>query len=211
MVAGFASSCSTPARVPHSGEGVKLARRLSDTSAMAGILPCVRVRPRTEHPAPGERPAAERYSVSVRVGILTEQGHTSGSVRDISVSGARIEHCGTRPNAGSRLQLGFAFYAHALPVPMQARVVRHTAEGGFAVEFENVDFRTQVLLRSLLPDVSSKDFPAGLAQKARTGKLELDLPPVLRAACGMAAERRELRLEDWIRERLEAAALEDLD
>lgn len=178
---------------------------------MAGILPCIRVRPRTENPAPGQPTAAERYSVSVQVGILTEEGHMCGNVRNISVSGAHIEHTGYLPPEGSMLQLGFAFYAHALPVPMQARVVRHTEERGFAVEFEDVDFRTQVLLRSLLPNVSSEGFPAEGVHLNEAGRLELDLPPVLMASCAKVAEKRGLRLEDWILDVLEAAALDGLD
>ncbi len=180
-------------------------------SAMAGILPCMRVRPATENPAPGQPTAAERYSVSVQVGILTQEGHLCGNVRDISVSGARIEHTGYLPPEGSMLQLGFAFYAHALPVPMQARVVRHTGDGGFAVEFEDVDFRTQVLLRSLLPNVSSEGFPAEGVHLNEAGRLELDLPPVLMATCAKAAEKQGLCIEDWILGELEAAALDGLD
>ncbi len=169
------------------------------------------VRPRTEDPEPGEPTAAERYSVSVQVGILTKDGHMCGNVRDISVSGARIEHTSYLPPEGSTLQLGFAFYAHALPVPMQARVVRHIEDGGFAVEFEEVDFRTQVLLRSLLPNVSSEGFPAEGVHLNEAGHLELDLPPVLMATCVKVAEQQGLRIEDWIVAQLEAAALDGLD
>jgi len=178
---------------------------------MAVLLPAVRVRPATEAPEPGQRPAAERYAVSVQVGILSEDGPTCGNVRDISVTGARIEHTGQRPPEGAEVQLGFAFYAHALPVPMRARVVRHTEDGGFAVTFQDVDFRTQILLRSLLPNVSSEGFPADGVEVNETGQFELLLPPVLLAACAKAAERQGERLEQWILEQLEAAALDDLN
>lgn len=180
-------------------------------TAMAAVLPCVRVRPRTENPPPGVRPAAERYAVAVQVGILTEQGHLNGRVRDISVSGACIERSAARPLEGSRVQLGFAFYAHALPVPMQGRVVRHTPDGGFAVEFEDVDFRTQVLLRALLPNVSSEGFPAAGISLNESGRVELDLPPVLRQACLRAAARQGRSLEQWIAALLESAARAELD
>jgi hypothetical protein len=145
----------------------------------------------------------------VQVGILSDEGHLCGSVRDISVSGAHIEHTGRLPAEGEQLQLGFAFYAHALPVPMQARVVRHTGEGGFAVEFEEVDFRTQVLLRSLLPNVANEAGEAVDVSKA--GRVEMELTPVLRSACLKAAERRGQPIEAWILAALEAAALEDGD
>jgi len=175
------------------------------------MLPAVRVRPATEDPEPGQKPSAERYAVSVQVGILSESGQTCGNVRDISVSGARIEHAGQVPPEGAELQLGFSFYAHALPVPMRGRVVRHTDDGGFAVSFEDVDFRTQILLRSLLPNVSSEGFPADGVELTETGHVQLQLPPVLLAACAKAAERQGQRLEQWMLEQLEASALDDLN
>ncbi len=175
---------------------------------MAVLFPAVRVRPATSDPKPGQRPAAERYSVSVQVGILSEHGQMCGSVRDISISGARIEHTGHLPPEGEELQLGFAFYAHALPVPIRARVVRHTENRGFAVTFEDVDFRTQILLRSLLPNVSSEGFPAEGVEVNEDGRVELQLPPILLTACAKAAERQGERLEQWMLEQLEAAALD---
>ena len=185
---------------------VKVALSMADTSVMATDSSSVRVRPATANPAPGQRPAAERYAVSVQVGILTDDGHMCGNVRDISVSGARIEQSGFVPEPGSQVQLGFAFFAHALPVPMLARVVRHTDEGGFAVEFEKVDFRTRILLRSLLPNVASD---GEATEPDESGHLELNLHPVLQAACIKAAESQGARLEDWILAQLEEAALKD--
>ena len=99
---------------------------------VTSLMPRGHVRPATSEPEPGQRIAAERYSVSVRVGILTGDGQTAGDVCDISVTGARIENVGARPEEGSDLRLGFSFYAHALPVPIHGKVVRHTDDGGFA-------------------------------------------------------------------------------
>ena len=178
---------------------------------MAVPLPGVRVRPATESPEPGQRPAAERYAVSVQVGIVSEEGEMRGNVSDISISGARIDQTGHRPPEGSELQLGFAFYAHALPVPVRAHVVRHTEDGGFAVEFEDVGFRTQILLRSLLPNVSSEGFPTGGLEVNESGCVELQLPPVLLTSCTKAAERQGKPLEQWVLEQLEAAARDDLN
>jgi hypothetical protein len=177
---------------------------------MSTFLSAVRVRPPTKEPRPGQRIAAERYAVSVGVGIMSEEGQMSGDVCDISVTGARIRHTGHVPPAGEKLRLGFSFFAHALPVPIRGRVVRHTEDGGFAVEFEEVDFRTRILLRALLPNVSSDAYPADGVQLNDCGTLELHLQPVLLTACAKAAERSGRSLEQWILEQLENGALDSL-
>ncbi len=169
------------------------------------------MRPRTRDPKPGKRAAAERYSVSVQVGILSDDGQTSGSVKDISVTGARIEGAATVPAPGSHLRLGFSFYAHALPVPIHARVIRKVDDGGFAVEFEDVDFRTQILLRALLPRVCEEGLggEGGLPLNDE-GLIALALPPLLLAACAKVAAQEDMKLEDWIMQQLEHAALHGL-
>ena len=134
----------------------------------------------------------------------------SGDVSDISVTGARIQHTGRMPEQGAKLRLGLSFFAHALPVPIHARVVRHTEDGGFAVEFEEVDFRTRILLRALLPNVSSDAYPADGVQLNDCGTLELHLQPVLLTACAKAAEQKGMSLEQWIVEKLENGALDSL-
>jgi hypothetical protein len=134
----------------------------------------------------------------------------SGEVRDISVTGARIEHTGQMPPTGTHLRLGLSFYAHALPVPIDARVVRHVEGSGYAVEFENLDFRTQILLRALLPGVSSEGFPADGVHLNDAGRLELGLHPVLLTTCAKAAESRGIPIEEWILEQLESGARDDL-
>jgi hypothetical protein len=158
----------------------------------------------------GRPPSAERYKLHVRVGILSESGQAHGAVEDMSISGARIENIQAPPPTGTKLRLGFSFYAHALPVPIHGRVVRHTETGGFAVEFEDVDFRTQILLRALLPKVSSEDRPfSDRIHIAADGLIELALPKVLLETCRKAAEARDMGLDEWILEQLESATLED--
>ena len=66
-------------------------------------------------------------------------------------------------------------------------------------------------MRSLLPNVSSEGFPADGVEVNDSGRVELQLPPVLLAACAKAAERQGERLEQWMLEQLEDAALADLD
>jgi hypothetical protein len=158
----------------------------------------------------GKSDSAERYRLRVQVGILAPDGQARGAVHDMSVSGARIEKVNAAPEEGSKLRLGFAFYAHALPVPIHATVVRRTETGGFAVRFDNVDFRTQILLRSLLPQVSSDEQRphSDRVRVSSSGYVEAHLSPQLLDACTKLAEARGMHLEDWILEQLERAALD---
>lgn len=134
------------------------------------------------------------------MGILTGGGLSEGSVQDISVSGARIEGTTVRPAEGSMVRLGFSFYAEALPVPMRAQVVRHTETGGFAVRFDDVDFRTQILLRALLPQVGSDG-----ASGPDSGSVE-ELRPELLHACTQLAKAEGMSLKEWVHQQLERAA-----
>jgi len=135
------------------------------------------------------------------VGILSEDGQALGSVRDISSTGARIENAVVVPAEGTQLRLGFSFYASALPVPIHGTVVRHTETGGFAVEFREVDFRTQILLRALLPKFD------GGANDGSGARLDVDVSPALLEACLKQAEARGLSVTDWVIEQLERVAL----
>lgn len=148
------------------------------------------------------RPRGERYKLQLQVGILSEDGQTLGAVQDISSTGARIEDAAVVPDPGTRLRLGFSFYAYALPVPIHGRVVRHTETGGFAVEFEEVDFRTQILLRALLPKFSGPD-----SREAPKRHLDVEVPPALLEACLKHAEARGVSVTQWVIEQLERAAL----
>ena len=159
----------------------------------------------------GSSGSAERYRLRVQVGILTQDGQTKGSVRDMSISGARIEDSSLLPEEGSTLRLGFAFYAHALPVPIHAKVVRRTETGGFAVEFQDVDFRTQILLRALLPKVSGNDRPnSARVLVSDAGHLEAELSPGLLEACAKHTEAKGISLDEWVVEQLERAAMQPL-
>ena len=144
-------------------------------------------------------PRGERYKLKVQVGILSEDGQALGAVQDISATGARIEGAPVVPAEGSELRLGFSFYAYALPVPIRGRVVRHTETGGFAVEFQDVDFRTQILLRALLPKFESENDEAQQADR----RLDVDVPPSLLEACVKLAEQRGISVAEWVIEQLE--------
>jgi hypothetical protein len=149
----------------------------------------------------GMKPRSERFKLHVQVGILSEDGQNLGSVQDISSTGARIENAAVLPAEGTRLRLGFSFYAYALPVPIHGKVVRHTETGGFAVEFQEVDFRTQILLRALLPKFNDE------TNDAARPHLDVDVSPLLLEACVKHAEARGVSVTEWVIEQLEQAAL----
>ncbi len=154
------------------------------------------------------RGRGERYKLRVQVGILSEDGQALGSVHDISVTGARIEGAPVVPPEGTELRLGFSFYAYALPVPIRGQVVRHTETGGFAVDFKEVDFRTQILLQALLPKFSREQEVLDVAPPPNP-PLELELPPELLGACCKLAEAESVPLHQWVLEQLERIAFDD--
>ena len=159
------------------------------------VMPTAPERPLRDLGARGER-----YKLKVRVGILSSDGQTLGSVQDISATGARIEGAEAAPPVGSELRLGFSFYAYALPVPIRGRVVRHTETGGFAVGFMDVDFRTQILLRALLPKFSREEREAE--------QLGIEVPPGLLETCAELAEAAGQPLHEWVIAQLELAVKE---
>ena len=147
-------------------------------------------------------PGADRYKLRAEVRILTEDGICKGRVTDMSVSGARIEDSGPPPPEGSVLKLGFALHAEGLPIPIRADVIRHTETGGFAVSFRDLDFRTEVILSALLPQIG---IDVGPALSPDSQHLQLALPRALHQAISERAERDELSLEDWVQGVLERA------
>ena len=142
------------------------------------------------------------------MGVFGEDNRGQGQVSNMSVSGALIDRSDVLPEEGQLVRLGFSFHAHALPVPITGRVVRHTESGGFAVTFEDVDFRTQILLRTLLPSVSDGvRAPSGEVTVAPTGRVEANLSPALYAACQKLAEDEGISISNWLVAQLELAAL----
>ena len=159
-------------------------------------------------PDPVPSASAERYRLKIDVGVFGEENRGQGQVANMSVTGALIDRTDLLPDEGELVRLGFSFHAHALPVPITGRVVRHTPEGGFAVTFEDVDFRTQILLRALLPSVSDgMRAPSGEVTVGPGGHVEANLSPALYSACQKLAEDEGISLSNWIVAKLELAAL----
>ena len=96
-----------------------------------------------------ERRIAPRYRNRYKVVFRTDDEQGSGTLHDISMSGARVEDASMQPKPGTRIRLEFAPRADCLPVEVRAHVVRECGSG-FAVEFSALDPRMKRLLRSLV-------------------------------------------------------------
>jgi hypothetical protein len=89
-----------------------------------------------------ERRAAERVPLEIHAGIECEGRAAQAWLCDFSAMGARIEYSGLAPSAGSIVRVAFALgHGDASRLELQARVVRATETGGFAVRFEAADAR----------------------------------------------------------------------
>ncbi len=96
-----------------------------------------------------ERRIEVRYRDRYKVVFRTDEEQGSGTLHDISLSGARVDEATLQPEPGTRLRLEFAPRADCLPVEILAQVVRECGSG-FAVEFSAIDPRLKRLLRSLV-------------------------------------------------------------
>ena len=178
---------------------------------MSSVTKKTKAQEPAEKPGPEQTPSAsaERYRLKIDVGVFSDDVRGQGQVSNMSVSGALIDHTDVLPEEGELVRLGFSFHAHALPVPITGRVVRHTEGGGFAASFEDIDFRTQVLLRTLLPSVSEalRSPPGADVTISSNGRVEALLSPALHAACLKLADDEGISLSNWIVAQLELAAL----
>jgi len=82
---------------------------------------------------------APRIEISVPVAV--EMGTTcdDGILCDISLTGARLERTGIRPELGSQVTIVFSLKGHRGAFEIVARVVRTTESHGYAVQFEAID------------------------------------------------------------------------
>lgn len=93
---------------------------------------------------PRGRRSCRRYEVEVPVKVSYDQGRgkistLSGTIVDISISGARIKmENGEVGGDGRLVNLRFQFFETSTPVTLGARVVRVT-EDGLAVQFSSVN------------------------------------------------------------------------
>lgn len=96
---------------------------------------------------------AQRQEVRVPAAYVAGGGFLgNGRIRDLSVSGARIEEVDARPGVGTPLVLALSPLPGVTPVKMFAQVVRATETGGFAVEFHAGDPKQRLVSLMMLWD-----------------------------------------------------------
>ena len=107
----------------------------------------------------GLRRTSPRLELSIPVGLELESGCDEGILCDISLSGARLEGTAIQPALGTEVIVSFAVRGRRRPFEIEARVVRVTPDGGYAVEFEAIDPRLKAGLEYVhafirkLPDI----------------------------------------------------------
>jgi hypothetical protein len=82
---------------------------------------------------------APRHLLYIPVAVEFGSTCAEGRLCDISVSGGRIEQAHVKPALQSQVTITFAFSLAEPAFEVIGRVIRHTGEGGFAVQFEAID------------------------------------------------------------------------
>jgi len=100
---------------------------------------------------------APRISLSIPVAVEFGAICDTGTLCEISVTGARLEGTRLDPPEGRQITITFALDGHREPFEVVARVVRQVEPQGYAVEFEAIDPR----LKDALGDATQriKAFP----------------------------------------------------
>lgn len=88
---------------------------------------------------PGPARRAPRVSVSVPVAVEFENLCDSGTLCDVSATGARLEDTRLEPPFNCNLTLTFWLDRQTPPFELIGKPVRKTETGGYAVEFESMD------------------------------------------------------------------------
>jgi hypothetical protein len=110
---------------------------------------------------------SDRVPISV-IGIEVGTLCGTGRIYDVSATGLRVEECGIVPPVGESTKLTFVLSVEQPAFEVQAKVVRHTETGGFAVTFVAVEPRFRELVAALAERVQSlPDIPSLAKHAAR--------------------------------------------
>ena len=99
---------------------------------------------------------AERYDLRAPVDFAARSIRGTGTVWDMSASGALIEQVFWRAVPGTRLQLDFKFETGEASFELSGEVVRNSDMGGFAVRFPEIESDARARLETLLPRVGTR-------------------------------------------------------
>lgn len=96
-----------------------------------------------------ERPQARRYELSGPVEFRSDEGLGTGTIWNVSASGALIETASAIVERGTPLRLRVSYYPGSFEVELPSEVVR-TTPTGFAVRFTSLDAASRRLLAKVL-------------------------------------------------------------
>jgi hypothetical protein len=104
---------------------------------------------------------AARFALRTPVEIRGEGEPAHGTLWNISMTGARVEHLSQELAPRTRLRLRISYFPGTSEVELPAEVVRTTQQGGIGVQFFDLDDDTASTLRSLLPTPDLVERPPG--------------------------------------------------
>ncbi len=96
-----------------------------------------------------ERLQARRYEFSGPVEFRGDEGLGTGTIWNVSASGALIERASAIVERGTPLQLRVSYYPGSFEIELPSEVVR-TTPTGFAVRFTSLDAESRRLLAKVL-------------------------------------------------------------
>lgn len=96
-----------------------------------------------------ERRSAARFDLEGQADYSAVEVEGSGSLHDLSTSGARLDDVTHHLKPGVKLKLRVVLVPGGVPLSLHGRVVRET-ETGFAVEFTGNTPRTEAVLKTVI-------------------------------------------------------------
>ena len=111
-----------------------------------------------------EAERARRIPVRFQAEFVGRQVEGSGTVSNISLTGALIEDCSSLLLSDGDIKLRFSFFENSSPVEVRAKTVRET-ETGFAVRFVGMDARVKAILARAIADSASQSDSGAVAAK----------------------------------------------
>ncbi len=107
-----------------------------------------------------------RVSVQFSVDFSNRYCHGTGTVQNISSSGALIEEVDPPLLSGGKIALSFTPFDDSKPIELRATIVRET-DTGFAVEFDELDVPTYKILRTTICEAIHRSQEESAAVKRR--------------------------------------------
>ncbi len=113
-------------------------------------------RPPDENPEGTELRSGSRVRLLEQVVIWSGRVEGAGSLRDLSMKGARVEEASPQMKSGTRLKLAWGLRENGSPLRIPATVVRET-DTGFAVEFLDLSDEVKNWLQQVISAAKVRD------------------------------------------------------